>query len=111
MRLEVGALERESQHFLVAAVTPGDGDPQSQLLHAIEWARVRIGARSAPVERAARTIWRALTVESPRDRYIVGTDAFVQLAWEAAVPRSVREALIEFGIGCVLPAATRNGRT
>ena len=100
-----------SAFLRLGELDPATRERYAAIQHAIEWARVRIGARSAPVERAARTIWRALTVESPRDRYIVGTDAFLQLAWEAAVPRSVREALIEFGIECVLPAATRNGRT
>lgn len=68
------------------------------MLGAIEWARRAIAKRSAPPEIVARVIWRALTVPSPRPSYIVGADAFAQLAWEAAIPRALRERLLGFAI-------------
>lgn len=68
------------------------------ILRTIERARLAIKRRSAPPEIVARVIWRALTVSNPRAHYLVGADTFAQLAWEAAVPRPVREALLAFGI-------------
>jgi NAD(P)-dependent dehydrogenase (short-subunit alcohol dehydrogenase family) len=100
-----------SAFLRLGELDPATRERYEAILRLIERARARIATRAAPVERATRPIVRALTVRSPRDRYVVGIDAFAQLAWEATVPRVVREALVAFGIERVLLAAKRSART
>ncbi|MFY9780650.1 MAG: SDR family oxidoreductase [Candidatus Baltobacteraceae bacterium] len=86
------------------ALDPATRARYEAVLLAVGRSRAAIKFRAARPETVSRAIWRALNAPEPRAHYVVGADAFVQLAWEAAVPRTVREALLAFAIERIAPA-------
>jgi NAD(P)-dependent dehydrogenase (short-subunit alcohol dehydrogenase family) len=73
--------------------------PEHRALYAGHTAGMRsatagIQKRTAPVEKVAEAILKALTAERPRARYVVGADARVQLALQAALPTSAFDAAV-----------------
>lgn len=54
----------------------------------------RIQKQAAPVEKVVDAVEKALTAPKPRSRYVVGTDARVQLALKGALPTSALDAAI-----------------
>ncbi|HEX8075515.1 MAG TPA: SDR family oxidoreductase [Thermoleophilaceae bacterium] len=53
----------------------------------------KLGERAIPPERVAKVVLRALTARRPRTRYLVGTDARVQLALNRLLPDRAMDAL------------------
>jgi NAD(P)-dependent dehydrogenase (short-subunit alcohol dehydrogenase family) len=86
------------------ALDPATRTRYGAVMRTIERSRATIKRRSTRPDVVARVIWRALNADEPRSHYVVGVDAFAQLAWEALVPRPVRERLIEYGIERLAPA-------
>jgi NAD(P)-dependent dehydrogenase (short-subunit alcohol dehydrogenase family) len=54
----------------------------------------RIAKQAAPVDSVAATVVQALTASRPRPRYIVGTDAKLQLTARALLPSRVMDAVV-----------------
>ncbi len=75
------------------------------IFRTIERARLAIKRRAAKPQIVARVIWRALNAPKPHPYYLIGLDTFAQLAWEAAVPRAAREALLTFGIERIMQSS------
>lgn len=61
---------------------------------AIEAAGEKLGAAGAPPEKVVRAVVHALTASRPRTRYVVGTDARIQLALKALLPARAVDALL-----------------
>lgn len=54
----------------------------------------RIQKQTAPVEKVVEAIEKALTSPRPRARYVVGTDARIQLAMQGVLPTSAMDAAV-----------------
>ncbi len=54
----------------------------------------RIQKQTAPVEKVVEAIEKALTSPKPRARYVVGTDARIQLAMQGVLPTSAMDAAV-----------------
>lgn len=54
----------------------------------------RIQKQTAPVEKVADAVHRALTAERPKARYVVGADARIQIALRAALPTRAFDAAV-----------------
>ena len=56
--------------------------------------RVKRGMRALPADRVAKVVERALTVRSPRARYIVGAEARLRAILKKVLPDSTRDAIV-----------------
>jgi 2-hydroxychromene-2-carboxylate isomerase len=73
--------------------------PENRALYArhvegMRKASARIQKQTAPAEKVAEAILKALTAERPKARYLVGTDARVQVALRAALPTAAFDAAV-----------------
>ncbi len=83
----------------VADETEAQMAPEHRTLYAGQLAGMRkaiagIQKRTTPVDKVAAAVQRALTAPRPKPRYLVGTDARVQVALNGALPTRAMDAAI-----------------
>jgi NAD(P)-dependent dehydrogenase (short-subunit alcohol dehydrogenase family) len=77
-----------------AALTPENRALYARHVEGMRKASARIQKQTAPAEKVAEAILKALTAERPKARYLVGTDARVQVALRAALPTAAFDAAV-----------------
>lgn len=99
--VEPGAIDtdlwRDALEAVDAAEAQLDGEVRALYREHFAGARravKRIQKQAAPVEKVVEAIEKALTASRPRARYVVGTDARVQLALKGALPTSAMDAAV-----------------
>jgi NAD(P)-dependent dehydrogenase (short-subunit alcohol dehydrogenase family) len=82
-----------------AALTPALRDLYAERLAGMRKTVTRIQGQTAPVEKVAEAILKALTDERPKARYLVGLDAKAQVAMRAALPTRAFDAVVARATG------------
>lgn len=104
--VEPGAIQSQiwQRATMSATRTLGRVAPESLALYAQPLARMQdvmagAAARAIPAEAVAHVVARALTVSSPRARYLVGKDARFRAALKWLLPDSVQDRLLAWFLG------------
>lgn len=104
--VEPGAIQSQiwQRATMSATRTLGGVAPESLALYAQPLARMQdvmagAAARAIPAEAVARVVARALTVPSPRARYLVGKDARFRAALKWLLPDSAQDRLLTWFLG------------
>jgi NAD(P)-dependent dehydrogenase (short-subunit alcohol dehydrogenase family) len=77
-----------------AALAPETRELYARHTDGMRRASARIQKQTAPVEKVSDAVHRALTAERPKARYVVGTDARIQIALRAALPTPAFDAAV-----------------
>ena len=104
--VEPGAIQSQiwQRATMSATRTLGGVAPESLALYAQPLARMQdvmagAAARAIPAEAVARVVARALTVPSPRARYLVGKDARFRAVLKWLLPDSAQDRLLTWFLG------------
>lgn len=104
--VEPGAIQSQiwQRATMSATRTLGGVAPESLALYAQSLARMQdvmagAAARAIPAEAVARVVARALTVPSPRARYLVGKDARFRAVLKWLLPDSAQDRLLTWFLG------------
>jgi len=104
--IEPGAIQSQiwERSTMSATRTLGGVAPESLALYAHPLSRMQeviagAAARAIPAEAVARVVARALTVQRPRARYLVGKDARLRAALKWLLPDAAQDRLLAWFLG------------